>query len=357
MAYLWERKNWPNFGWDERRLATKLAAARLQQGLLLGRMNALTPALADDAMLRTMADDVFASAALDGLILDPEIIATSVARRLVQGAPSAFGPADGMSNLVVSATRNCAAPLTGSRLQGWHAALFPGPASGAWRTDAAGPLQVVSGPVGQERVHFVAPPAARLQAEMRTFLAWFEQAAPGDMVLRAGIAHLWFATIHPFDDGVDCIARALADMVLARDEGGGRRLYSMATQLRRRQADYLALLEQTQKGDLDITPWLDWFVAMFAQSVAHAEAALAGVDARARFWERHAARPFTRRQISALNAMLDDAPSPVSSSLWAARCGCSQDSAHRDILDLVAKGVLAKDDAGGRSTVYSLVMP
>jgi Fic family protein len=266
--------------------------------------------------------------------------------------------------MTLDATQNYRAPLTAARLFGWHAALFPTGYSGMhkisvgrWRDDSGGPMQVVSGPIGRERVHFEAPAATRLDQEMSAFLQWFEAEAAADPVLRAGLAHLWFVTIHPFDDGNGRIARAIAEMALARSEKSPQRFYSMSAQIRIERNTYYDKLEKTQQTGLDITLWLEWFLACLERAFDQTEKNLGSVLRKARFWEVHAQKSFNERQRLMLNKLLDGFEGKLTSSKWAKIAKCSQDTALRDILDLVERGALTKDPGGGRSTSYSLAQP
>jgi Fic family protein len=278
------------------------------------------------------------------------------------GLASADRAVEGVVEMMLDATRRYDQALDARRLHGWHASLFSDGRGGlqpirvgGWRDDRAGPMQVVSGPVGRERVHFTAPPQARLDGEMAAFLGWFNGRPAIDGVVQAAVAHLWFVTIHPFDDGNGRIARVIADMALARSEGTAQRFYSMSAEIGRERSAYYDILERTQKGTLDITGWLDWFLGCLARAIARSEDTLAGVLAKARFWERHAGSALNARQIAVLDRLLDGFEGKLTSSKWASLARCSQDTAHRDILDLVARGILEKDAAGGRSTSYSLV--
>jgi Fic family protein len=365
MPYIHERDDWPAFRWDEGTIAAKLAAVRHRQGRLLGRMEGLGFDLRNEAMLRTLTQDVVKSSEIEGEILDTDQVRSSIARRLGINI-GALTPADcdveGVVEMMLDATGGYNKPLTAERLFVWHAALFPTGRSGmskiivgAWRDDRDGPMQVVSGPIGRERVHFQAPEADRIDAEMAAFLKWFDRKPEIDPVLRAAIAHLWFVTIHPFDDGNGRIARAIADMALARSEGSAQRFYSMSTQIRHQRNDYYDRLEATQKGDLDITPWLDWFLACLDRAFDGSEAVLASVFLKARFWERSVQAPFNPRQRDMLNRLLDGFEAKLTSSKWAKIEKCSPDTALRDINKLIDQGVLQKDPGGGRSTSYSLV--
>ncbi len=365
MSYIHERDDWPAFRWDESAIAAKLAAARHRQGRLLGRMEGLGFDLRNEAMLRTLTQDVVKSSEIEGEILDIDQVRSSIARRLGIDI-GALTPADrdveGVVEMMLDATRGFDKPLTADRLFDWHAALFPTGRSGmsriivgAWRDDRSGPMQVVSGPIGRENVHYQAPDAGRLNAEMAAFLEWFDRKAKIDPVLKAAIAHLWFVTIHPFADGNGRIARAIADMALARSEGSAQRFYSMSAQIRHERNAYYDRLEATQKGDLDITPWLDWFLSCLGRAFEGAEAILANVLFKARFWEKHIQAPFNPRQRDMLNRLLDGFEGKLTSSKWAKIEQCSPDTALRDITELIDQGVLQKDPGGGRSTSYSLV--
>ncbi len=362
--YIHELKNWPKFHWSQERLAGQLAAVRHRQGRLIGRMESLGFTLRAEAMLLTLTEDVIKSSEIEGEILDKAQVRSSIARRLGMDI-GALTPSDrnveGVVEMMLDATQKFSEQLTAKRLFDWHAALFPTGRSGmtrirtgAWRDGKSGPMQVVSGPMGRERVHFEAPAAPRLNREMRAFLAWFNGKESTDAVLKAGIAHLWFVTIHPFDDGNGRIARAIADMTLARSENSPQRFYSMSGQIRVERKAYYDALEATQKGDLDITGWLEWFLGCLGRAIDGAEKILATVLNKARFWETHAGEQFTERQRKLLNRLLDGFEGKLTSSKWATLGKCSQDTASRDIDDLVKRGIMIKDAAGGRSTSYSL---
>lgn len=364
MTYIHERKDWPDFHWDEASLAAKLAAVRHRQGRLLGRMEGLGFDLRNEAMLRTLTNDVVKTSEIEGEKLDSDQVRSSIARRLGIDI-GALTPADrdveGVVEMMLDATRNFDKLLDAERLFGWHAALFPTGRSGmskiivgGWRDAGSGPMQVISGPIGRERVHFEAPEAGRLDAEMARFLDWFNRKPESDPVLKAAIAHLWFVTIHPFEDGNGRIARAIADMALARSENSAQRFYSMSTQIRQERNAYYDILEATQKGDLDITPWLTWFLDCLDRAFDGADDILAHVFAKARFWEKHADTQVNPRQRDILNRLLDGFEGKLTSSKYAKIEKCSQDTATRDINQLVEWGALQKDEGGGRSTSYSL---
>ncbi|SNS95671.1 Fic family protein [Sphingopyxis indica] len=366
MTYIHELPDWPNLRWCDEQLAQPLAAVRHRQGRLIGHMEALGFPLRAEAVLRALTEDVLKSSEIEGEILDREQVRSSIARRLgmdIGGLVQADRNVEGVVEMMLDATQNYAQPLTAERLFGWHAALFPTGRSGmsritvgAWRTAEAGPMQVVSGPIGRERVHYEAPASERLDADMSRFLDWFETAAP-DPVLKAGVAHLWFVTIHPFDDGNGRIARAIADLALARAEGTAQRFYSMSAQIRTERKAYYDMLESTQKGDLDITPWLLWFIGCLDRAFDGAEVILASVMRKARFWESVAGQPLNERQRKVVNRLLDGFEGKLTNAKWAAITKASSDTALRDINDLRRRGILEKEPAGGRSTSYSLVLP
>lgn len=364
MPYIHERPDWPNFRLDQEKLAGRLAAVRHHQGRLLGRMEALGFPLRAEATLRSLTEEILKSNEIEGEKLDRAQVRSSIARRLGMDI-GALLPVDrnveGVVEMTLDATQKYGDPLNEARLLGWHAALFPTGHSGihkinagAWRTDDAGPMQVVSGPVGREKVHFEAPDATRLKAEMRTFLRWFNESADFDPVLKAGVAHFWFVTIHPFDDGNGRIARALTDLLLARSEGSSQRFYSFSAQIRNERADYYSILEAAQKGDLDITAWIHWFLNCLDRAFKRAEVELASVLAKSAFWERHQSASLNNRQRMMANRLLDGFDGKLTSSKWAKIAKCSQDTALRDIEGLIAAGILRKDPAGGRATSYSL---
>ncbi len=362
--YVWEQPDWPDFFWDEKRLAKLLAQVSHEQGRLLGKMEALGFDLRREAHLRTLTEDVVKSSEIEGEVLEPSQVRSSIARRLgldVGGLAPADRHVDGVVEMMLDATGDYAQPLTQKRLFAWHAALFPTGHSGmteirvgAWRDDSNGPMQVVSGAIGKEKVHYEAPPAQRIPAEMVRFLNGFEQPKETDPLLAAGLAHLWFVTLHPFDDGNGRIARAIADMALARSENTGQRFYSLSAQIRRERDDYYNMLEATQKSGLDVTPWQEWFLGCLLRAIEGAKETLGAVLAKAHFWERFAKEPLNARQINVLNRLLDGFEGKLTTSKWASLAKCSQDTAYRDMLDLVNRGALKKDESGGRSTSYSL---
>jgi Fic family protein len=362
--YIHELEDWPKFHWSAEVIAEPLASVRHRQGRLTGHMEALGFNLRQEAVLATLTADVLKSSEIEGEKLDVKQVRSSIARRLGMDI-GALQPADrdveGVVEMMLDATRNYDKPLTASRLFDWHASLFPTGRSGmtrirtgAWRDDSTGPMQVVSGPIGNERVHYEAPKAARLDAEMKAFLHWFESRNPIDPVLKAGLAHLWFVTIHPFDDGNGRIARAIADLALARSENSPHRFYSMSAQIRQERNAYYAALEQTQKGTMDVTRWMEWFLGCLGRAIGGAQRTLGAVLAKAHFWERIKDVALNDRQRLVINRLLDGFEGKLTSSKYAKLAKCSQDTAHRDILALVGHGVLVQNPEGGRSTSYSL---
>ena len=363
--YIWEQHKWPDLTWESERLAALLGQVSREQGRLLGRMQDLGFELRREAQLSTLTEDVVRSSEIEGEKLDNDQVSSSIARRLgmdVGGLVPADRDVEGVVEMMLDATVNYAQPLTADRLFGWHAALFPAGRSGLrkitvgnWRDDSGGPTQVVSGPIGRQKVHYEAPPAARVPKEMDRFLNWFEAPGSTDPLLIAGLAHLWFVTIHPFDDGNGRIARAIGDMALARSERSTQRFYSMSAQIRRERSDYYATLERTQKGALDITPWQEWFLSCLRRAIEGSQDTLGAVLEKARFWERFAQQSLNERQVKVLNRLLDGFEGKLTTSKWAKLTKCSQDTAYRDILDLVERGALRKEPGGGRSTSYSVV--
>ena len=367
MAYIHVQETWPSFTWQDQELAASLAHVRHRQGRLIGRMEGLGFSLRSEALLQTLTADVTQSSEIEGEILDKGQVRSSIARRLgmdIAGLVPAERHVEGVVEMMLDATQNYESPLTEDRLLGWHASLFPTGRSGMgkivvgnWRTDLAGPMQVVSGPIGRERVHFEAPAASRLKNEMNQFLDWLNADKTIDGVIVAGIAHLWFVTIHPFEDGNGRIARAIADLVLARSENSPQRFYSMSSQIRAERNRYYDMLETTQKGSLDITPWLQWFLGCLDRAIDQADETLSAVLAKARFWESMNEHLLNERQRLVLNRLLDGFEGKLTSSKWARLAKCSQDTASRDIDDLIAKGALTRGPKGGRSTSYELIIP
>lgn len=364
MTYVHERHDWPHYHWDQHKLAPILAAVRHRQGRLIGRMEAIGFPLRKEAQLQTLTLDVLKSSEIEGEILSHDQVRSSIARRLgmdIGGAIPADRHVEGVVEMMLDATQNFNTPLTKERLFAWHASLFPTGRSGlhkiivgTWRDDFNGPMQVVSGPIGREEVHFEAPAAQRLEAEMAKFISWANNTRDIDPVLRSALAHLWFVTIHPFDDGNGRMARAIADWALAQSENSSQRFYSMSSQIRVERNDYYDILNKTQTATLDITEWVEWFLGCLDRAIAGTESSLAGVFRKARFWENTAEKNINDRQRLILNKLLDGFEGKLTSTKWAKLAKCSQDTAQRDIQALIDQRILIKDAAGGRSTSYSL---
>lgn len=363
--YIWELSDWPHFRWDNERLVQPLAAAHLKQGRLLGRMERLGFDLQRKAELLATTEEAIKSSEIEGEILNPESVRSSVARHLGV-SDAAIGREDrqveGIVEMTLDATKNFAASLTRDRLFGWQAALFPSGYSGGraikvngWRDDAQGPMQVVSGVGGRERVYYEAPPAARIQAEMEAFLEWYNTPHPSDGIVDAAVAHLWFVTIHPFEDGNGRVARALAEMSLARSENSPQRFYSLSGQIRRDRADYYESLEGTQKGDLDITARLLWFIETFSKTLAAAEETCSGILRKADFWRQYGPTHLNERQRKVLNRFLDGFEGKLTARKWTAIAKCSMPTAQRDIKELIEKGVLVRNEGGSKNTSYSVI--
>ncbi|HZV71366.1 MAG TPA: Fic family protein [Saprospiraceae bacterium] len=365
--YIYQQKGWPHFTWVEDRFTPLLIEVRHKQGKLLGQMEGLGFSLQAEANLQTLTSDVIKSSEIEGEVLDVEQVRSSIARRLgldIAGVVQVDRNVEGIVEMMLDATQNYKAPLTEDRIFGWHAALFPTGRSGMqkivvgkWRdNDKSDPMQVVSGPMGRETVHFQAPDADILQDEMVHFIKWFNTETNIDPVIKAAIAHLWFVTIHPFDDGNGRMARAIADMQLARSDKTSNRFYSMSAQIRKERNAYYDILEYTQKETLDINEWLEWFLGCLDRALSATGETLANVLQKARFWEKYKHTSMNERQKLMINKLLNGFTGKLTSSKWALIAKCSSDTAVRDINDLVKKEVLVKDNSGGRSTSYSLII-
>jgi len=363
-VYIHEKENWANFIWDNKQVMLKLGEARNLQGKLLGKMESLGFELQDEAVLDTLTLDVLKSSEIEGEFLDREQVRSSIARRLgidIAGAVESERHVEGIVEMMLDATQRYDLPLTKDRLFGWHAALFPSGWSNLykitvadWRKDTTGPMQVVSGPMGKEKVHYQAPNSDRIELEMKKFLQWFENDNDIDLVLKAAIAHLWFVTIHPFDDGNGRITRAITDMMLARSDKSIRRFYSMSAQIRIERKQYYKNLEKTQKGSSDITEWILWFLQCLINAIHSTEGTLTKILYKAEFWKLHSTTIFNERQQKMLNNLLYGFDGKLTTSKWAKINKCSQDTALRDIQDLINKDILQKEPSGGRSTNYEL---
>ncbi len=364
-TYIHELEGFPDFVWDDAELQFTLGRVRNLQGRLLGQMGALGFALKEEAVLETLTLDVLKSTEIEGEILNPEQVRSSIARRLgmdISGLVPSDSHVDGVVEMMLDATQHNQKALTARRLFNWHSALFPTGRSGMykivvgnWRKEGTDPMQVVSGAMGKEKVHYQAPEAIKVGNEMSKFLVWFNGEQKIDPVIKAGIAHLWFLTIHPFDDGNGRIARAIADMQLARADGSAQRFYSMSVQIRKERKEYYEISEKTQKGTLDITHWLKWFLDCLHLALNATEKTLEAVLTKARFWEKHSTTILNARQRTMINKLFDGFDGKLTSSKWAKINKCSADTALRDIQDLIGKEILCKEQAGGRSTNYELL--
>lgn len=364
MMYIYQNVEWPKFIWDNDRLLSTLSSVRNLQGRIIGKMEAIGFNLRNEAVLETLTLDVIKSTEIEGEILNPDQVRSSVAKRLgldIGALDNSDRNIDGIVDLIMDATRNCNEPITSDRLFGWHAALFPTGRSGlykisvgTWRDDSTGPMQVVSGAMGKERVHYKAPDSGIIQTEMAKFMDWLNSNTDIEPVLKAAIAHLWFVTLHPFEDGNGRIGRALTDLLLARADGSTQRFYSMSSQIRIERKSYYDILEATQKGGLDVTNWLSWFLRCLMDALISSDTILAKVLFKAHFWEGQSTTALNDRQRLMINKMLDGFDGKLTSSKWAKITKCSQDTAIRDIQDLISKKILRKEASGGRSTNYEL---
>ena len=365
MQYIHELPDWPHFYWDNEKLVALLADVCRQQGFLLGRVSSLGFDIKTEANLEILTADIVKSSEIEGERLDPEQVRSSIARQLgidVGGTAMIDRHVDGIVEMMLDATKNYAESLSEERLCGWHNVLFPVGRSGlrhitvgAWRLPETGPMQVVSGHIGRERVHFEAPLAGRLEHEMMLFLDWFNHSKNVDPILKAGIAHFWFVTIHPFADGNGRIARAITDMCLARADGIAERFYSMSTSIERERKNYYKALESCQKGDLNITSWLEWFLACLIRAIENADQLLEKVLFKAKIWHKLNDCVINERQRKIISCLLNDFQGKLTTSKYAKIAKCSQDTALRDIQVLIKYGILVKEFGGGRSTSYQLI--
>ncbi len=363
--YIYQQDDWPDFTWNNNNLISLLGLVRNLQGKVIGRMEALGFKLRSEAVLETLTRDVVKSSEIEGQILNHEQVRSSIARRLSMDIPGlVFSDrnVDGVVDMALDATQHFEEPLTIERLFDWHSALFPTGRSGMykiivsdWRNDSTGPMQVVSGAIGKEKVHYQAPDASDIKTEMELFIKWFNSEENLDPMIKAGLAHLWFVTIHPFEDGNGRIARAITDMLLARSDGISQRFYSMSAQIRLERKKYYTVLEKSQKGTLDVTEWLKWFLNCLKNALNASEQILSRVIYKHRFWNMHAAQVLNDRQVLLINKLLNGFTGKLTSSKWAKIAKCSADTALRDIQDLMDKRILQKGAGGGRSTNYELI--
>lgn len=363
-TFIHQKDNWPEFTWSNNDFLSLLSEARNLQGRLIGKMETLGFDLRNEAMLDTLTLDVIKSSEIEGAFLNPDQVRSSIARRLgmeIAGAVEPDRDVEGVVEMMLDATQKCFDPLTTERLFDWHAALFPTGRSGMykitvaeWRKDTTGPMQVVSGAMGKEKVHFEAPDSELVEKEMIRFIDWVNNSKI-DLVIKAAIAHLWFVTIHPFEDGNGRISRALSDMFLAQSDKSTQRFYSMSAQIRIERKQYYEILEKTQKGNLDITDWIVWFLNCLINALKSTDSILTRVLFKAEFWQKHIDTAINDRQRKLLNKLMDGFEGKLTSSKWAKITKCSKDTAIRDINDLIEKGILQKEAAGGRSTNYELI--
>ena len=364
-VYIYQKNNWPNFAWNTEYIVSLLSEARNLQGRLIGKMELLGFDLRNEALLDTLTLDVLKSSEIEGEVLDLDQVRSSIARKLgmeFAGSVDSDRNVDGVVEMMIDATQNCFKPLTTDRLFDWHAALFPTGRSGMtkitvadWRKDTTGHMQVVSGAMGKEKVHFEAPDSELVDKEMSLFMDWFNNYDEIDLVIKAAIVHLWFVTIHPFEDGNGRITRALSDMILARADKSNQRFYSMSAQILKERKGYYEILEKTQKGNLDITEWMTWFLKCLTNALKSTDSILRQVLFKADFWNKHLKTIINERQRKLINKLLDGFDGKLTSSKWAKIAKCSKDTAIRDINDLINKNILRKDAAGGRSTHYELM--
>jgi len=364
-TFIYQKEGWPHFEWNSEAFIGLLSEVRNLQGRLIGRMESMGFNLRNEASLETLTLDVLKSSEIEGEYLDSQQVRSSIARKLgleIAGSVESDRNIEGVVDMMLDATQNCFEPLTTERLFDWHSALFPSGRSGMhkitvanWRQDDAGPMQVVSGAMGKEKVHFQAPDSSTVDQEMNLFLDWFNKKEEVDLVIKAALAHLWFVTVHPFDDGNGRITRALTDLLLARSDKSTQRFYSMSAQIRIERKMYYEILEQTQKGNLDVTDWIKWFLNCLISALNETERSLSKVLFKSSFWNENGNLVMNERQKKLLNKLMDGFEGKLTSSKWAKIAKCSKDSAIRDINDLIEKNILRKESESGRSTNYELV--
>ncbi len=365
--YLYHSKDWPSFKWDNDTLLPHVSKVRDLQGRLIGRMEGMGFELREEAVLETLTEDIVRTSEIEGELLNPLEVRSSVARRLgmdISGLPNASRDVEGVVEMMLDATQKYKNAITKDRLYGWHAALFPTRRSGIhkitvgdWRGDEGGPMQIVSGPIGREKVHYTAPEATRLEEEMTKFIDWYNTDKSMEPVIKSAITHLWFVSIHPFDDGNGRIARAIADNQLARADRTNQRFYSMSAQIMKSKNGYYNILESTQKGSMDVSHWLVWYFERLTEALEATDEALSKILVKAKFWELHKATRFNERQVEMINKLQGDFIGKLHSSKWAKMMKVHRDTALRDIQDLVEKEVLLDSGEGGRSTNYVLNLP
>ncbi len=365
--YIYQRKDWPDFNWDNKTILLHVSKVRDLQGRLIGRMEGLGFELREEAVLATLTEDIVKTSEIEGEFLNPDEVRSSLARRLgmeISGLPDVSRDVDGLVEMMLDATQKYKDPVIKDRIYGWHTALFPTGRSGMykitvgdWRGDEKGPMQIISGPMGREKIHYTAPEASRVEDEMNRFMEWFNTDESTEPVVKSAIAHLWFVSIHPFDDGNGRIARAIADMQLARADRTKQRFYSMSAQIMKSKKGYYDVLEATQKGNMDISPWLMWYFERLTEALETTDEILSMILAKANFWELHKTTQFNERQVKMINILLGDFIGKLHSSKWAKMTKVHRDTARKDIQDLIEKGVLSNTGEGGRSTNYVLKLP
>lgn len=364
IQYIHETEDWPSFKWDLEQVVSLLSDLRNKQGILKGKMEAIGFKLQNEAYLETLTLDVLKTSEIEGEILDTQQVRSSIARKLgidIGGLVESSRDVEGIVEVMMDATQYWEKELNDERLFSWHSALFPTGRSGMykiitgnWRDDSTGPMQVVSGPLGKETVHFEAPDAKKIPIEMTQFVTWFNRLDTDDPVIKAAISHLWFITIHPFEDGNGRIARAITDMQLCKSENSSQKFYSMSAQIEEQKKEYYEILESTQKGTIDITKWLLWFLNCLGKAIESSSTIVENIIAKHKFWNNNKAIPFNERQIKIIELLFGNFYGNLTTSKWAKINKCSQDTALRDIQDLVKKEVLKKSESGGRSTKYEL---
>lgn len=359
--YIHQLKNWPKLNWNEQEFISLLSEVRILQGKLMGKVELLGFELKDEANFENLIQDVIQTSEIEGEILNPQLVRSSIATRLgleYSGLEQSDRHVDGIVELMLDATQNDNKTLTDERLFGWHAALFPTGRSGMHKIEVgnwrSGDMQVVSGGMGREIVHYEAPKTEQLALEMKQFVDWYNDEQNLESLLKAAVAHLWFITIHPFDDGNGRIARAITDMQLSKSDGVNQRFYSMSTEINKQKKSYYTILERTQKGDLDITEWIIWFLECLKNSILYSNIIVDKVVRKHQFWVKYAGRISNERQQIMLNKLMDNFEGNLNTSKWAKMAKTSPDTALRDITDLINKGILIKADSGGRSTHYIL---
>ena len=362
-TWIWQHKNWPKFYWDDSKIITLLSRVRMLQGKLLGELNTFGFELQNNASLEIITTDVISSSEIEGIILDPARVRSSVASRLglsTQGLPSPDHYTEGVVQVMMDAIKNYNEVLTKERLCNWHAALFPTGRSGMYKISVAEyrqgeePMQIVSGAMGHEKVHYEAPSSSDIPHEMDLFLEWINKPCDIDPVIKAAIAHLWFVAIHPFDDGNGRLTRTITDMMLSRSDGQRLRFYSMSAEIMRKRNSYYEILQKTTTGDLCITDWLLWFFETMESAIIRSYDTLLKISQKAIFWQNNSEVTFNERQVKILNRLLDGFEGKLTTSKYAKICHTSQATALRDIQDLLERDILVKTESGGRSSGYEI---